>query len=101
MLKIQRTGQFNQWLDELCFENLKLATLINEFIILFQKNPEDTRLNNHALTKKMEGKSAFSITDDIRIIYEWVGPTTVRFLDIGPHTTVYVKARAKKQSPKR
>lgn len=99
MLKIQRTGQFNQLLDERCFEDPELALLINKKIILFQRNPQDTRLDNHALTKKMQGKWAFSITGDLRIIYEWVGRTTVRFLDIGPHIKVYPKS--KKQSPKR
>lgn len=100
MLKIKRTGKFNQLLDELCFEDQELALLINNKINLFKRNPKDTRLDNHNLTKKMEGKSAFSITDDIRIIYEWVGLTTVRFLGIGPHTKVYIKAKSKKQSPK-
>jgi mRNA-degrading endonuclease YafQ of YafQ-DinJ toxin-antitoxin module len=47
------------------------------------------RLSNHALTKSMKGKWAFSITDDIRIIYEKIGPQTIRFLAIGKHTEVY------------
>ncbi len=101
MLKIQRTGRFNQQLDELCFEDLELAMLVSNLIALFQKNPEDTRLDNHPLRKPMEGRWAFSVTDDIRIVYKWTNKTTARFLDIGPHTKVYVKANAKKQSPKR
>lgn len=96
MLKIQRTGKFNQQLDELCFKDLELTILVNKLINLFKKNPRDTRLDNHPLTKKMEGKWSFSITDDIRIVYEWIGHSSVRFLDIGPHKKVY-----KKQSPKR
>lgn len=39
----------------------------------------------------MEGKCAFSITEDIRIIYVWLGDNTARFLDIGSHDTVYKK----------
>jgi len=39
----------------------------------------------------MKGKWAFSVTDDIRIVYEWLGKTTVRFLAIGRHSKVYKK----------
>ncbi len=56
---------------------------------LTQKNPNDTRLDNHQLTKRMEGKWAFSITDDIRIVYEWLGKNTARFLAIGGHSKIY------------
>ena len=67
----------------------------------FKKNPHDTRLDNHLLTKKMIGKWAFSITDDIRIVYEWTNQTTVRFLAIGSHNKVYPRQVIKKRSPKR
>jgi mRNA-degrading endonuclease YafQ of YafQ-DinJ toxin-antitoxin module len=39
----------------------------------------------------MKGKWAFSITDDIRIIYEWKDKNVVRFLAIGTHPEVYRK----------
>ncbi|OGG27543.1 hypothetical protein A3A64_02805 [Candidatus Gottesmanbacteria bacterium RIFCSPLOWO2_01_FULL_48_11] len=60
-----------------------------ERIRWFRKNPDDTRLRNHALHKKLAGKWAFSITGDIRIVYEWVGMSTVRLLAIGGHKMVY------------
>ena len=41
----------------------------------------------------MKGKFAFSITNDIRIIYEWLGKNTVRFLAIGGHKKVYTQSR--------
>ena len=68
-----------------------LSCLYKEKVILFKKNPDDTRLDNHPLKRAMKGKWAFSITDDIRIIYEKIGPQTVRFLAIGKHTEVYGK----------
>ena len=37
----------------------------------------------------MAEKWAFSITDDIRIVYEWLNKNTVRFLAIGGHNRVY------------
>lgn len=70
-------------------EDQELAELIAYRINLFRYNPDDTRLDNHLLTKRMEGKWAFSITGDIRIVYEWIGKRDVRFLAIGTHTEVY------------
>lgn len=96
MVKIYWTGRFSQLLDKLCFENPDFEVEVNQRIHWFSKNPKDTRLDNHSLTKKMQGKWAFSVTDDIRIVYELLGRNAVRFLDIGPHSKVY-----KKQSPKR
>ena len=55
----------------------------------FRKNPNDTRLDNHDLKKKMKGQWAFSITSDVRIVYEWMGKNWVRFLAIGGHIKVY------------
>lgn len=50
---------------------------------------EDTRLGNHALHRRMTGEFAFSITNDIRIVYEKVGVNWVKFLNIGNHKEVY------------
>lgn len=68
-----------------------MRATIMERIALFRKNPDDTRLANHALHGRMDEKWAFSITDDIRIVYTWIGNTTVRFLAIGTHEEVYGK----------
>ena len=68
-------------------EDLRQLTFLK--IELFKNNPDDTRLDNHPLKKKMEGKWAFSITDNIRIVYEFAGKNTVRFLAIGGHEKVY------------
>ena len=89
MIKIQKRGDFTLMLDELLAEDEYLEEIINERIKWFQSNPHDTRLDKHPLHRKLEGKWAFSITDDIRIIYEWLGKTTVRFLGIGGHGKVY------------
>lgn len=55
----------------------------------FRRNPTDTRLDNHDLKKEMSGQWAFSITGDIRIVYEWLGRHEARFLAIGGHEEVY------------
>lgn len=89
MIKIKRRGDFTVMLDELLTEDESLGQVIDERIKWFQSNPNDTRIDNHPLSKKLAGKWAFSTTDDMRIVYEWLGKTTVRFLAIGGHGKVY------------
>ena len=96
MLNIRLGRGYDQLYRNLIQNDSELKDRIIALINLFEKNPNDTRLSNHALTKKMKGKWAFSITDDIRIVYKWISKTTILFLSIGPHEQVY-----KKQSPKR
>lgn len=91
MLKIKRIDDFDKMLEELCKEEVDILPMIKQRIKWFQKNPNDTRLDNHSLSKRLTGKYAFSIDDDIRIIYEKVGKSTVRFLAIGRHGKVYRK----------
>ncbi len=101
MPKIDRNGEFEQEYAKLCEAGPLLEAEIQKRIRWFKKNPNDTRLDYHPLTKTMVSKWAFSITDDIRIVYEWTNQTTVRFLAIGPHNKVYPRKVIKKQSPKR
>lgn len=89
MVKIEEVGSYSQMLDDLLLENPNLEKEIKQRIDWLRKNPQDSRLDNHALTKKMAGKWAFSITNDIRIVYEWLSKTTVRFLAIGGHQKAY------------
>lgn len=87
-MKIIRSGKYDQMLLNLTVE-IELIEQIQKRVKLFEKNHDDTRLDNHSLGKKLTGKYAFSVTDDIRIVYEWIGKTTVRYLAIGPHKKVY------------
>jgi len=89
MLKIKFSGKFVKMYDELLEEDPELEDLIDKLRKIFVKNPKDTRLRNHSLSGKMVGQFAFSITDDIRIVYKITGKNTVRFLAIGPHEKVY------------
>ncbi len=91
MIKIRLRKGYPKQYEELTEEDGELKKLIFKKVRLFEKNPDDSRLRNHALTRKMEGLWAFSITDDIRIVYEWIGKQSVRFLAIGSHKEVYPK----------
>ena len=55
---------------------------------LFAKNPLDKSLKNHPLKGTKKGLNAFSITGDIRVIYQ-IKNNTAYFLDIGTHNQVY------------
>lgn len=89
MVKIDFASSFNADYKTLIQESEELKELILYRIHLFHNNPDDTRLENHALQKRMEGKWAFSITSDIRIVYRWRGKSRVQFLAIGGHDKVY------------
>ncbi len=91
MIKIRTSGDFDKDYRELTKENPEIKVEAAKRIILFSQNPLDTRLKNHRLTRRLRNKWAFCIADDIRIIYEWRGKTTVRFLTIGRHDKVYKK----------
>ena len=90
-MNIELTGDYDKMYRELALEKNPLKTRVVTCIRLFKENPNDTRLDNHPLKKSMNGRWAFSVTDDIRIVYKWMGKTTVRFLAIGHHGQVYKK----------
>jgi addiction module RelE/StbE family toxin len=58
-------------------------------LTLFQQNPSNPLLKDHALKGSDQHLRAFSISGDIRIIYQQLDQDTVLFLDIGTHNQVY------------
>lgn len=89
MVKISSGDRYSTMLREIIHKQPDLKTIIDISVNHFKKNPDDTRLKNHKLKKRLAGKNAFSVTDDIRIVYEWIGKNTARFLAIGDHAKVY------------
>lgn len=56
----------------------------------FFRNPFDPTLRNHALSGKMDGKRAISVTGDMRIVFEeYNNYVLVVMLDVGTHGRVY------------
>jgi len=90
-MKIAVTGDFDRMYRALVAGNDSLKTQVADRITLFKKNPNDTRLSNHRLRRRLRDKWAFSVTDDIRIVYIKAGKQSIRFLAIGIHATVYKK----------
>ncbi len=59
-------------------------------IKIFSKNPFDTRLRNHELQGKLQGKRAISVGGNLRIVFEEKnGYIEIIFLKVGTHNQVY------------
>lgn len=67
----------------------KIKKRIKDRNILFEKDPYDPILNNHALNGKYMGYRSISITGNIRIIYKFLDKDTVLFSEIGTHSELY------------
>lgn len=91
MIRVKRTGNFTTMLRLLALEDHDVVEVIDTAIELFQNKPSDTRLNNHPLQKRLKGRWAFHVTDDIRIVYKWTGKQSIRLLAIGTHEDVYAR----------
>lgn len=78
MIRYRVNGKYYRNLKELLVESPELEEEIERRIRWFSNNPNDTRLDNHDLKKKMKGKWAFRESE-------------VRFLAIGGHKKVYGK----------
>ncbi|MBI4064797.1 type II toxin-antitoxin system mRNA interferase toxin, RelE/StbE family [Candidatus Gottesmanbacteria bacterium] len=89
MVKIEYTGRYHKSYQKLVTSHPEHIKEIAKRIQWFRRNPFDTRLRNHKLYGHLEGRCAFSITDDIRIVYRWRGNATAQFLDIGGHEKLY------------
>ncbi len=88
-MKVEVSGQYDRMYAKVIAHDPQLARIVADRILLFHKNVKDTRLKTHRLKKRMKGKYSFSVTDDIRIVFVWLGKSTVFFLAIGKHTDVY------------
>jgi mRNA-degrading endonuclease YafQ of YafQ-DinJ toxin-antitoxin module len=89
MIHLQKTEAYLVGLKRLHNQAPELDKEVEERIGWFVKKPKDERLANHPLGGDMTGLYAFSITDDIRITYQWLGKNRARLLAIGTHEEVY------------
>ena len=68
----------------------KLKQKTKQAIKKFTKNPHDKTLHNHPLKGDLKGLRAFSVTGDVRIIFEEYNTYMLAImLDIGIHSQVY------------
>lgn len=55
---------------------------------IFAENPDNPILKDHALIGSKKGYRSFSITGDIRVVYQ-ITRNIAYFIDIGTHNQVY------------
>lgn len=68
----------------------KMREKIKRTIEIFQDNPHNPELNNHALHGKLKGKRSISAGGNIRIIFvEENNYERVELHDVGTHNQVY------------
>lgn len=96
MAKIFFGDQYSKMFKHILQKQPDIKTAIDISVKRFNRNPNDTRLRNHKLKKRLAGKYAFSVNNDLRIVYDRIGKKTVRFLAIGGHTEVYAHQTIKK-----
>lgn len=65
---------------------------LKEQILLFVRNPQNPKLNNHSLVRNYEGFRSIDITNDYRALYKekLEGDETVAYFEeIGTHEELY------------
>jgi len=85
-MKIKYHKKFEKRFKKLS-PSLKSKTILA--VEKFIKNPSDKTLSNHPLTGKLQGKRAFSVTGDVRVVFEeHDNYVLVVMLDVGGHSQV-------------
>jgi addiction module RelE/StbE family toxin len=56
---------------------------------LFLESPFSPQLRTHKLSGKLEGLWAFSVDNDLRIVFEFLGEDRALLIDVGSHDEVY------------
>ena len=87
-MTIKYSNLFVRHLNERIRPFPKLMRELQDSVTLFTLSPEDPSLKDHQLTGEKSEYRAFSVTDDIRVIYK-IFKDLIIFYDIGPHDQVY------------
>jgi len=86
-MKVQYSKRFEKSFKK-C--SARLQKKITQKIEIFIDDPYNQRLRNHPLRGVLKGIRAFSVTGDIRIIFEEIDDyILVIFLDVGKHAQIY------------
>lgn len=88
MKPIERHRLFDRSYKKRIASNEKLKAQFIERLELFIRGERNYPLNDHALGGLLKGKRAFSVANDIRVIYLECEDKIV-LIDIGTHAQVY------------
>lgn len=88
MRAIRFNRRFTKHYKKRILSNHRLSFIFDERYKLFVAGERGYPLYDHMLTGNLTGKRSFSITADIRVIYEETEEAVI-FLDVGTHAQVY------------
>jgi len=88
MKPVRTTKYFDKVYLKRIAHNSKLRRSYIKWVTLFSIGERGYPLKDHELTGKLAGKRAFSITADVRVVYEEQDEFII-FLDVGSHNQVY------------
>lgn len=80
------------FLEKLKKLDVRIRRRVNEKILLFSKNPDDSQLDNHPLQREYQGYMSIDISSDYRAIYKEtkIGNEVVAyFIFLGTHKELY------------
>ncbi len=89
MTKIIFSKSFVRALNKLLSGNPDLENQIKNKLEIFRNNPFDPTLRTHKLKGKLSDYRSFSITGDLRIVFEFTEEGYALLSDIGTHDEVY------------
>lgn len=87
-MKVESTHVFIKIYQRRFSHKQNIQKRFEERVRLFVQNHQDPILNDHALSGKMKGYRAFSVTGDIRVVY-YTNNNVAYLVDIGTHNQVY------------
>lgn len=88
-MNVQLDSDFTKKLKK---QSVLIRKNFKERIIIFSKDPDYPKLNNHPLREKWKGHRSIDITDDWRAIYKEIrigGEIIAYFVAIGTHEELY------------
>jgi len=56
---------------------------------IFLNDPFSNQLKTHKMSGKLKGFWAFSVDDDCRVVFEFIGDDSALLIDVGSHDEVY------------
>jgi len=87
-MKIEYSTRFLKNYRKRIIFNTKLEKHFKKRLKLFLSTPGYPLLRDHALIGELSGFRSFSITGDIRVIYQ-INKDSLVFYDIGSHNQLY------------
>lgn len=87
-MKISFTKDFKKAYQKRIMQNRNLIKKFDERYDNFKEDSSNPILKDHALSGKLQGYRAFSVSGDIRVVY-YIFEDTAYFTNIGSHNQVY------------